>query len=141
MNRWTKWINVDIAKTRNGPFDALGIYQIRAVNRSGKAIPISRLAGVDPVGLLYVGRSGYKYPRTIANRIREFLSQHHSGGTTYIQAKKVMSKIPKFAEHGLQVRIQKLSASEIRVAESQAIAKYFSKYAELPPCNSAKPGK
>lgn len=137
---WSELVNIEDAKKKKGPFNnRLGIYQICVVTSSGQPIPICRLAGVDKLGVLYIGRSGYNANRSIANRIREFSQQKHSGGITYTKAKQVLEIIPQLAGHCLQVRAKFLSSQEIKEAELCALNEYFSNYAELPPCNSARP--
>ena len=142
MTKWSDWMDVDLAGKQNGSLDDFGVYQIRAVNKSGNPIPIGRLAGVDPLGILYVGRSGFrrqKTNRTVANRVREFVRQAHSGGITYARANKILKQVPQFSDHQLQVRAKVLPDDKIDVEESNVLRKYFKKYAELPPCNSALP--
>jgi len=138
-NRWTPWVDVELAKSRKGPFSDYGIYQIRAVTPAGEPIPISRLAAVDPLGILYIGRSGYRRQhtrRTVAHRIGEFLRRQHSGGHTYARAVKVMRRNPAFAGHRLQARARFFSDDEIDAAEGETLREYFLTCAELPPCNS-----
>lgn len=142
MGKWSDWVEIELAKSSSGPFDNFGIYQIRAVAPSNEPIPICRLVGIDSLGILYVGRSGYRYQRskrTIANRIREFVRQQHSGGITYASARKVLQQSPKFSQHRLQVRAMFLPDDKIGKAESSVLNDYFSIYAELPPCNSSLP--
>ena len=142
MSNWTDWVEIESAKSRRGPLNDFGIYQIRVVEPSGGPISIGRLAGVDSLGILYVGRSGCRHQqtdRTIANRIREFLQRAHSGGITYVRAKKTLQRVPRFSGHRLQVRAMFLPDEEIDETESSILHKYFSEYAELPPCNSSLP--
>jgi hypothetical protein len=139
MSKWSDWIDIELAKSQRGPFNDFGIYQIRAVTSLGEPISISRLVGVDPLGILYLGRSGYRHKkseRTIANRIREFLQRQHSGGVTYARANETLKREPQFSEHRLQVRAMFLPDEKINAAESKALHDYFLTHAELPPCNS-----
>lgn len=139
MPDWSDWVSIEVAKSRKGPFNCLGIYQIRAVTSSGKPIPVCRLVGVDPLGTVYIGRSGFASGRSIANRIGEFVRQQHSGGVTYARAKEGPDRTPAYSRHSLQVRAKVLfTKKEIESAESRALQEYFSKYGELPPCNSAR---
>lgn len=140
MGRWTKWLEIDDAQERNGSLKEFGLYQIRAVSRQGKPIPISRLRDVDPEGILYVGRSGFQATsphRTVANRIGEFIKQRHSGGITYAKAAARLESNPRFAGHRLQVRARFFPDSSIAREEAKVLEAYFRKYAELPPCNSS----
>ncbi len=139
MSDWSSWISIEKAKVKKGRYNCLGIYQIRVVTPYSKPIPVCRLVGVDPLGILYIGRSGFSAGRSVANRIGEFVRQQHSGGITYTGAKEVLNKTPAYSRHNLQVRMKGLSTEkEIRSAESRALQEYFHKYGELPPCNSAK---
>ncbi len=66
--------------------DKFGVYQIRIVDGDNKPIPIPRIGGTDPDGIIYIGRSGYKShkaDRSLAKRISEFERGPHSGGETY----------------------------------------------------------
>lgn len=144
MSTWTDWIDIERAELKQGPLNDFGVYEIRAVNSKGQPIPISRLVGVDRLGCLYVGRSGFRHQktrRTIANRIKEFLRGPHSGGTTYARAKTTLQQGQKFSSHRLQVRAIFLPDDKIELEESKALYGYFRRHAELPPCNSALPKK
>ena len=142
MSRWSDWIDIELAKSRHGPLNDFGIYQIRAVTPSGEPIPISRIVGVDSSGIVYMGRSGYRHQRskrTVANRIREFLRRRHSGGVTYARAKETLQRASQFSDHCLQVRAMLLADEEIDAMESDVLRDYFSRHGELPPCNSQLP--
>jgi hypothetical protein len=142
MSNWTDWIDIDLAKSNQGPLNDFGIYEIRVVDSKGQPVPISRLVGVDSVGLLYVGRSGYRWQkthRTVANRVGEFIRQQHSGGITYARARETLQKTKRFSDHCLQIRGMFLPDKEIDLAEIKVLRNYFSEHAELPPCNSAFP--
>lgn len=144
MSGWTDWIDIDFAESKEGPLNDFGVYEIRAVDSKGQPVPIKRLVGVDMLGRLYVGRSGFshqKTKRTIANRIREFLRGRHSGGVTYARAREILQQTQKFSGHRLQVRAMFLPDDKIESGESKVLYDYFSKHAELPPCNSALPKK
>lgn len=125
-------------------FHNFGVYEIAIVDAKGKPIPITRLTGVDKSGLLYIGRSGFRYQksnRTIANRIKEFLYGPHSGGETYDKVFEVFKKTQKFSKHRLKVRASVLADRQIISEEIKLLKKYFSKYGELPPLNSSMPRK
>jgi hypothetical protein len=142
MSEWTDWVDIETAKSPQGPFVGHGIYQIRIVDEQNEPIPISRIGGIDPSGLLHVGRSGHGIEsptRTIANRLKEFIQQQHSGGKTYARAREVLLRFPQFANHQLQARAMFVKNDEIDIAESRAAWAYLGKYGELPPCNSSLP--
>ncbi len=139
MSKWSSWVKIEEAKSKKGRFNQLGIYQIRVVSSSGEPIAVSRLVGVDPLGIVYIGRSGYDANRSIATRIGEFVKQHHSGGMTYARAKRILKKEPRFSGHCLEVSVLFLSdKAAIESAESRTLLRYFAEYGELPPCNSVR---
>ncbi len=88
MAKWSDWVNIKDKELMKRHLRHLGIYRIRTVTPSGKPIPIKRLVGVDTLGIIYIGCSGYSAHRSIGNRIREFRRGDHSGGKAYIRAKK-----------------------------------------------------
>ena len=143
MYKWSNWENIKIAKSNKGPFNEYGIYQISVADKSNSPIPINRLIGTDPLGILYIGRSGFRRSpnkRTIANRIREFLNKKHSGYDSYVIAKTALDKIAQYSDHHLQVRIFPINVDdEIESSESRIIYEYVEIYGELPPCNSSIP--
>jgi hypothetical protein len=62
-----------------------GVYRIRAFAGSGEALSISRLGGVDPEGILHIGKS-----KNLGRRIRTFRqaaeglqAAHHAGCEFY----------------------------------------------------------
>lgn len=141
MGRWAKWMGIEEAKERNGKLKEYGLYQIRAVKPSGKPISIPRMRMTDPDGILYIGRSGLKGmspARTLANRIREFENEQHSGGITYFRAASRLKGVPRYAGHQLEIRAMFLPDAMIVQAEAEVLASYFWKFAELPPCNSSR---
>ncbi len=142
MSDWTNWENIEIAKVKKGVFNDFGIYQIHAISPDEKVIPINRLVGSDPLGIIYIGRSGINSEspnRTIANRINEFVKAQHSGGVTYLRALPILKRSSIFHGHRLQARAMFLPDNEIKVAETKIMSNYFELYGELPPCNSSFP--
>src|SRR5438093_3095142 len=121
MRKWTAWHEIDQAKSRRGPLIDFGIYQIRIVDVSGTPIPIPRFYAIDPEGLIYFGRSGFRQQsgsRTIQNRINEFTNvRNHSGGITYDRIKPRLQRHAQFADHRLQVRGRFLEDGQIQAAE------------------------
>jgi hypothetical protein len=114
---------------------------------AGSPLTLNRLGGADPGGIIYIGRSGFldsKTKRTIGQRLEEFYFEgSHSGGWTYWQAKHVFEARGVFAGHRLFASIVVLpgTKAEIVPAEMWALRVYFDTFAELPPFNSAFPGK
>jgi hypothetical protein len=140
--RWTSWKPLD-----EGYFqaeDSCGIYEIRIVDGDGTAIPVPRMGGIDPVGILYIGKSGVttaKSPRTLAKRLGEFFwsGRPHSGGETFDQMVPLLRR--RLGKFQLQYRVVRLHDEAIDTQEKRQIRRYFQKYCELPPGNSAFPGK
>ena len=156
--KWDSWR--DIGKARSNEGEYFGIYEIGIADQMGRPVPISRIGGVDKEGVVYVGRSGYKPPRTLAQRIHEFQTGRSSGAQTYM----LMSDSLKYlkhphSEHLLRYRAMHVRAEDVNIddrviaaevkefrfskeiesEEVDALAHYFVKYGELPPCNSNFP--
>jgi len=154
---WSNWQDIEQAKIEQRGHH--GIYQIRIVGADGIPCPIGRVIGVDKEGILYIGKAGPS--RTLAKRIREFqrVSQFgtapHSGGETYLLVwMNLMQSNPAYKDCKIQYRGIHLYADEvssmasedtlkhkIEEEESKALADYFHKFGELPPCNSSFPRK
>jgi hypothetical protein len=154
---WSSWQNIERAKIEQRGHH--GIYQIRIVGTDGIPYPIGRFIRVDEEGVLYIGKAGPS--RTLATRIREFqnVSQFgtasHSGGETYLLVyMNLMQSNPAYKNCKLQYRVMHLYADKvssmasedtlkhkIEEEEIKALADYFHKFGELPPCNSSFPGK
>ena len=140
VSKWTQWTDIRIAAFGDRRLVGYGVYEIRAVTPNRKPISINRVRASDPEGILYIGRSGFKSRsplRTVANRIKEFLGQRHSGGITYAKARDRLNRAPPFAGHTLEARAMFVPDKSIVFAERRVLAQYFAKYAELPPCNSS----
>jgi len=157
---WGDWHEIDRAHLDER--NCFGIYQIRMVDKVGRPIPISRIVGIDEEGVIYIGRSGPKKPRTLAQRIREFQKGAHSGAKTYrLMNENCESFKHLYSSHRLQYRAMHLQASEditniikqkealigedfsyrtkIELMEGVAVINYVNRYGELPPCNSSFP--
>lgn len=142
MNHWSEWVEIERARSGEGRFAHFGIYHIRAVNQSGSPITVGRLAGIDRAGILYIGRSGFRWQktqRTLGNRIDEWLKGGHSGGFRFQGLKPALDSSPAFRGHRLQARAKVLPDIEIEKAEVVSLQDYLSLYAELPPINSSMP--
>lgn len=138
MNGWSTWIGIDEAAKKAGGFEDYGIYQVRIVDLTGEARPIHRLVGVDPSGLIYIGRSGFRSTgngRTVANRTREWLAIWHPGAALYDKSKSMLG------DHRVEVRALFLPDDRIVAVESEEIINYRTSHGELPPFNSVDPGR
>lgn len=124
--------------------DFYGVYRVQLADTSGTPVPLGRICGVDTEGVLYVGRSGFGSQgtfRTVARRLREFQKRAHSGGQTYAQAKLIYDRVVLFQGHRLFATAMSLPDAEIARAEERTLRAYFQAFGELPPLNSAFPGK
>jgi hypothetical protein len=139
---WQEWF--ELVETTAWPYELYGIYRVRITNPEGIPIPISRIGGIDPDGIMNIGRSGFrtsKTNRSLGQRLREFWYGNHSGAYTYGLALNALSRLPSFAGHRLWASIVLLSDDEIQHAEVAAIRQYFDRFQELPPYNGAFPGR
>jgi hypothetical protein len=139
MSEWTSWHSVENYNNYADKLNGFGVYQIRIVDSGENPIAICRFCAIDTDGIIYFGRSGSNGNRTIANRIREFTQQRHSGGRTYARVSSIWSQNSQFKNHYLQARGRFLPTNEICEAEARLIYEYESIFGELPPCNSARP--
>lgn len=155
---WSSWEGIEQTKFKER--GCFGIYQIRVVDRVGNPLPVGRIVGVDQEGVIYIGKAGPV--QTLAKRIHKFENvsklgkAKHSGGETYILLKmKLIFSDHAFKNHKLQYKVVHLDTDrigpelngkenfkhKIETEEINALADYFNKYGELPPCNSTFPGK
>lgn len=152
---WKKW--QDIGNAKNDERGYYGIYQIRIVDEiSEKPTSIPRIGGVDKKGVIYIGKA--EPNNSLGSRIDSFFERRHSGSGTYdLMWEALRLKQHPCWKHHLQYRVIRLFPDKvepdlddvneflykkrIREEEIKALAEYFSKYAELPPCNSTIPEK
>jgi hypothetical protein len=83
--QWSKPYEAVKESFRQLPPNQPGVYRIRAFNPRGRPMPIRRLAGTDPDGVLHIGQS-----RNIRARIPQFYrsartghGNHHAGNEFY----------------------------------------------------------
>jgi len=152
---WSQWQDIGNAKKDERGY--YGTYQIRIVDEiTKKPISISRIGGVDKEGIIYIGKAGPN--NSLGSRIDSFFEGRHSGSGTYdLMWESLRVKQHPYWKHHLQYRVIRLFPDKvepdldnvnefrymkrIREEEIKALAEYFSKYAELPPCNSTVTGK
>jgi len=53
MPKWRKWQPIEHVYHNEWLIAQEGLYQIRMLNRENQPIPIPRLCGVDPEGIIY----------------------------------------------------------------------------------------
>lgn len=139
--KWGPWFALNDATPWNSRW---GVYRIRLVD--GEApISVPRIVAPDPDGIIYIGRSGYSTARTdrcLGQRLWEFYSHgSHSGAGTWWQAKRLLDAAARWPRRSLEASVIELADSDIDSTECAAVRAYFDVYGELPPCNSAFPGK
>jgi len=139
--QWSNWFELN--KNTEWP-TTHGVYCVSLADKNGRPFSIPRLCGEDPEGVIYIGRSGYanaKTDRSLGVRLWEFLVGKHSGGQTYLQSARAIKKSGIYKNYKLLVSIARLLDYQIGEGEKSAMRQYFNKYGEVPPCNSAFPGK
>jgi len=139
---WQHWF--EIIETAIWPYTLYGIYRVRVTSAEGVPIPIPRIGGTDPVGILNIGRSGYrtsKTNRSLGQRLREFWQGNHSSAYSCGLAARTLSLLPAFAGHRLWASVVLLADEDIQQAEASALREYFDRFLELPPYNAAFPGR
>ena len=144
MSRWSTWRNTDLVQDKE--LSSFGIYEIRMVDGREQPLPVSRIGGIDEDGIVYIGGAGYSTSRTLAQRIREFQrkSGGHSGRYTYRLMHDVLGVVSKraFFDDKLQYRAMRMPGADaemLKQEEVETLARYFTRYGELPPCNSSFP--
>lgn len=116
-------------------------YQIRMVCR-GRAVQIPRFLDSDARGILAIGESG-----CFENRRGQFChalenGNGHSEGNLlwWLSSKTHLRR--KFAEPDFQYRVCAVpSKRDAQSLESREMRKYVSRFGEVPPLNSAIPGR
>lgn len=135
MPKWRKWQPIEDVYHNVGLLAQKGLYQIRMINPENRTIPIPRLCGVDPEGIVYIGKSIRLRPR-----IESFLKGRHSGGGLYRLAYQRLRKFQPYRDFSLQFRVIVCAQDEIGVKEANLLRRYFRRFGELPPFNSTVPG-
>jgi len=113
-----------------------GIYKILALGIGNKPLPIQRVCGNDPDGVLYIGQST---KQSIRKRVKSFINgitkgitkDSHPGAKTYVSSLKLYKKFPF---DFLGVMYEPCSNAEQK--EAKELKRYFDKYGELPPLNN-----
>lgn len=110
-----------------------GIYVLSCLDEEGNEIPISRLLGIDPSGVLYIGMASSFLDRVID--LKKSLSPKHASrahecGARYKEHQGISSS---FSYERLQVNL--IGSSEPRATEREALQSYMTKFGELPPLN------
>ncbi len=114
-----------------------GVYEIVALDRTGKPKAISRVGGVDGRGVLYIGR-GKKLREERLNRLRKGLfagKRGHIAGRTYLERHRIQAVAPK---RDLAFRFE--HCNDYKDRENQRLRRYIQKFGEVPPLNASQGG-
>lgn len=127
---WTKWMPLNDANVRNVSVSR-GLYQVGAVGEGGGPSKICRLNGTDEEGIIYMGGS-----TKLRERLKGWLGprKHHASRHWLLCQTILEQGIPRY-EARFRVRVGD-PHEDLEKAEANALADYFLKFAELPPCNA-----
>ena len=110
-----------------------GIYTLSCVDENGTTIPIGRLLGEDPDGILYIGMAASFHDRVIdlkKSLSPKHVSRSHECGVRHKSHAGVSNRFPYDRLH-----LEMVSAADPRAAEREALQLYIDKFGELPPLN------
>jgi len=112
-----------------------GVYKLHCLKKDSQNefIPIDRILGTDPEGVLYIGQTGSDH-RRIA-KLRSSLSPGpmryiHHAGIRYKKNQKLQNHFPSD-----RLCITFKPVSNPKSVESKEIQDYFNKFGEVPPLN------
>jgi len=134
MERWGKWRAIEEIYNDVDLLREKGLYQIRMIDKGNVPISIPRIKGIDPSGILYMGKSIRLRPR-----IEAFWRGTRSGGF-YYRAYRQLRKYKPYKEHSLQFRVMAVTESDLTAKERGMLQRYLHRFCELPPLNSTVPG-
>ena len=135
MARWGKWQAIEGIYHNMDLLDKKGLYQIRMVDMGNKPLPIPRIGGIDPDGIIYIGKT-----KRLRRRIEAFLGGRHSGGGMYFRVYRRLKRREPYREHSLQFRVMAGTDNNITTREREMLQRYLRRFCELPPFNSTVPG-
>lgn len=125
---YTKWMELDENNVKK-VYEGRGLYQIRIVRADGSPTKIQRFGRADHEGIIYIGRGDLK------TRLQAWLKNGHDGAINWFLAGLFLSQ-----KYRAQFRTKKVRDNNLQDGETEALAKYFRQFAELPPCNSVFSG-
>jgi hypothetical protein len=115
-------------RLRNTP----GVYKILVVSDDGQRKPLPRIGGIDPNGVLYIGRSDHLRGRL--NTLRSMLfagaTRGAIAGLTYKASPRIRSIAPRS-----QLVFRFEHCSDCRTRERVLLRRYFRRFGEVPPLN------
>jgi len=134
----SKWRFVD----EQVEYDSHAAYEVRLVNRLGKAIPINRFLGTDEKGILSIGMTTgmEKRRRKLFSGLRG--NNVHSEAHLLFLLTEYSRLQTRHRERQYQLRFLPLgSRAQAKKTESRLIKDYVKRYGEVPPLNSAIPNR
>jgi hypothetical protein len=113
-----------------------GIYKICVLNDNGTAVPLNRLIGTDPRGILYIGEG-----QNLRERLRMlwrvitpgYNATAHTCGINYKEVAAIQRIFPLS-----MLAVDYQVASNHRILEKQMIEDYRQQFGEVPPLNGRK---
>jgi hypothetical protein len=137
---WTPWRELTDGHLNENWAASSGVYRIRLVRSSGRAMKIFRILGVDGTGLVYIGMAAGGRDGGLSNRLWGFWmsalgkdASAHAAGARY---KRLLAK--RLTRHRLQYSYCKVrSATGAKRLEDERLRGYATKWGELPPLNHA----
>lgn len=124
-----------------------GIYRILLVSTNDRrSIPIARLLGTDPEGVLCIGKAGslsrrlYHFRRAAERRDPQNYASHSEGNLLRMLCERTDFEA-RYGPWDWMVSFFECEADGLAEAEQQAIREYFRVFGEVPPINSAIPGR
>jgi hypothetical protein len=113
--------------------DKGGIYKLIAIN-NGQRIPIKRFLGIDPEGVLYIGKANSFIDRVIKLKTSidpDYNGQGHICGRRYKSNPNIAKQFP-FDNLFMELH----ETTEPKERESELLREYFVKFGEAPPLNA-----
>jgi len=113
-----------------------GVYKIFSLDESEKPIPLPRVLGIDPFGVLYIGKSD-----NLKNRVRmlwrvlqpNYKASAHTFGMNYKSLQIIQDAFPYDT-----LAIEYEENPEAKKHEKSLIESYRQVYGEVPPLNGSK---
>ncbi len=137
---WTKWRDLTTENLNSHWSQSPGVYYIRLVTRRGDPVPIHRILGKDPKGILYIGMARIGADGGLCNRLWGFWTAStgkdetpHGAGRKW---RRLLSK--HFPHYHLQYSYRQLSRVRMsQKLEIECLANYQKRWGELPSLNRA----
>lgn len=116
--------------------DKGGVYKLHCLDKGkdGRFIPINRILGVDPEGVLYIGKANVFHNRidelmkSVSSIEKRFL---HPAGMRYFSNRRLQERFPSG-----RLCITVHPSNNPTDLEIHEMRNYFQKYGEVPPLNA-----